>query len=98
MITAIARHHAPFAKDCTNFTLEEPGATGYIRATLSLLPSDMVQDLDIALVMKKALGENEFGTLLCEPQDNYAWLAYLLIARAVRRADQEGTARGTQIS
>ena len=96
VITAIARHHAPFAKDCTEFTLEEPSALRHIRATLELVPSDVSQTLDLSVVMKKAKGLNEFGTLLCAPQREQTWLAYTLIARAVRRADQEGTARGTQ--
>lgn len=96
VITAIARHHAPFAEDCTGFVLEEPGALRHIRATLSLVPGDVSRALDVSTVMQTAKGLNEFGTLLCEPQHNHAWLAYTLIARALRRADQEGTARGTQ--
>jgi len=30
------------------------------------------------------------------PDNLWGWLVYLLLARALRRADQEGTARGTR--
>ncbi len=37
---------------------------------------------------------SQFADLLTKPTDRYGWIAYSLLARALRRADQRGTEMG----
>jgi len=37
---------------------------------------------------------SQFADLLTKPTDRYGWIAYSLLVRALRRADQHGTEVG----
>ncbi|MCC6165686.1 MAG: CRISPR-associated helicase Cas3' [Caldilineaceae bacterium] len=93
-LTAIARHHTPYARECEAYSLETV-APQEIKCTLDLLDATKSRLVDLRLlrpsVTTKPAG---FSAILSTPNDTYSWLAYLLLARALRRADQEGTRRG----
>lgn len=95
-ITAIARHHAPFVIDCQSFQLA-PNATEILVSTLQYIPSEIRQHVDVSLLWD-CLDENysrQFGKLITTPTDQFGWMAYILLARALRRADQRGTELGS---
>ena len=93
-LTAMARHHTPFARECEAYELE-PYAQEHIQATLKFVPNDVRQYLDLTKLRLQAKDPPDaFSNLLVRPDDEWGWLAYSLLARALRRADQEGTARG----
>lgn len=95
--SAIARHHAPQSDNNHPFRLIR-NAPAYIQATLH-----KGYNLDGWLAHLAGLNEeipSDFGArdTIAQPEedDNLAsFLAYLLIVRALRRADQLGTERGT---
>jgi CRISPR-associated endonuclease/helicase Cas3 len=94
-ITAIARHHTPFARECGIYALE-PQARGHIQATLPFVPDTIKRHVDLNLLRSDIkLAPSSFGTLMIDPSQDYGWLAYTLLARALRRADQEGTQIGS---
>ena len=95
-ITAIVRHHTPFARECGVYTLIK-SAQRHIEQTLMYVPETVRGQINA----KQLKGEitmppNSFTNLLVTPDQPFAWLAYTLLARALRRADQEGTARGSK--
>jgi CRISPR-associated endonuclease/helicase Cas3 len=92
-LAAIVRHHTPFAQECEPYTLE-PQAAAHVQATVTLLPEETRQR--VSLTFLKAGTKTPCDVPLAEPHDTYGWLAYLLLARALRRADQEGTAQGSK--
>ena len=95
-ITAITRHHTPFASECQMYSLE-PQAKDHIRATLPKVPGEVREKVDMGTLRGKVHSpRNSFSGLLVEPVEIFGWLAYTLLARALRRADQEGTARGSR--
>ncbi len=96
VLTAITRHHAPFAADCTEFELDMPHAARHVRATLAFVPPEVTKILKLDLLLSKLTSVNQLGNLLSKTDDHFGWMAYTLMARALRRSDQEGTARGTQ--
>jgi CRISPR-associated endonuclease/helicase Cas3 len=93
MFTAIARHHAPFTQECEAFTLEAR-ASEHIDATFKFVPSEMRQGLDLKWLKGKLASKQD--VMLVRPDEQEGWLAYLLLVRALRRADQRGTERGTK--
>lgn len=92
-ITAISRHHAPFAEECKAYALE-PQANDHIQATLAFVPEEVKQRIDSKL-LKSAISNDE-NVWLVRPDETWGWLAYTLLARGLRRADQEGTAMGSK--
>ncbi|MCL5995411.1 MAG: CRISPR-associated helicase Cas3' [Chloroflexi bacterium] len=95
VISAISRHHTPFAKECKVYTLE-PLAIGHIKATLAFVPDEVRQAVDLKAIKPEVkLAPNSFSNLLVNPEHDFEWMAYVILARALRRADQEGTAKGT---
>jgi len=92
-LTAIARHHAPFAGNAAPYTLGAQ-ADMQIQTTLELLPKEVQEKVDISRLKVRIAQEQPVAVV--GPEDRYGWLAYTLLARALRRADQEGTARGTR--
>jgi CRISPR-associated endonuclease/helicase Cas3 len=95
-LTAITRHHTPFAKECELYGLE-PQAHSHIQATLQFVPEEVRAYLDLThLRTQVKTPPDAFSNLLVRPDDECGWLAYSLLARALRRADQEGTSRGTK--
>jgi len=92
-ITAISRHHGPFTTDCKSYSLEAQ-ADAHIRATLDFVPKEVRHTVDIALLKREIKNDEE--VLLVQPAETWGWLAYTLLARGLRRADQEGTAMGSK--
>lgn len=93
-ITAISRHHAPFAGECREFTLDRC-AGEHIRNTVQLLPDPLKETVDLDCLVVETQGNvNTFSGLLANPRDSYTWFAYLLFARALRISDQHGTETG----
>lgn len=93
-LTAISRHHTPYARECDAYVLE-PSAPKQIRATLELVDTPLHNLIDLRLLRSaSATKPAGFSDILAGPSDLCGWLAYLLLARALRRADQEGTRRG----
>lgn len=96
--SAIARHHAPKSDDNQPFRLVR-NAPAHVRAVLR-------QGDDMDGWIENLAGMNEevsssFGAseAIAQPEDDddlASFLAYLLIVRALRRADQLGTERGTR--
>jgi len=95
-LTAIVRHHTPFARECSAYALEKT-AMSHIVATLACVPVEVRQSLELAGLRPALAAPNaSFATMLVEPGDMHGWLAYTLLARALRRADQAGTSRGSK--
>ncbi|MEW6578743.1 MAG: CRISPR-associated helicase Cas3' [Chloroflexota bacterium] len=97
--SAIARHHAPKSDDNQPFRLVRNAPT-HVRAVLR-------QGDDMGGWIENLAGLSEeipssFGAseAIAQPEDDdddlASFLAYLLIVRALRRADQRGTERGTR--
>jgi len=96
VLTAITRHHTPFASECKTYILEER-AENHIYATLEFMPEEIRQWVNLELLRSESKTiQNSFSNLLIAPDDTFGWMAYALLARALRRSDQEGTARGTR--
>lgn len=94
-LTAITRHHTPFARECQPFTLRKE-AGDHIRDTLGLIPNDIASRVDLSSLWLKDCSREQFANLLVAPGDDFGWMAYTVLARALRRADQQGTALGSQ--
>jgi CRISPR-associated endonuclease/helicase Cas3 len=94
-LTAIARHHTPFAKDSKEFVLEAQAAQ-HIQATLAFVPQELRARVDVRGLKTEAQSLNSFSTVLAKPERDSEWLAYILLARALRRADQRGTELGSK--
>lgn len=95
-ITAISRHHAPFVEECHAFVLDRFAAE-HIRNTISLLPDPVKDNVDLdCLVEETQANISTFSGLLANPRETYTWLAYLLLTRALRIADQHGTEAGNR--
>jgi len=93
MWTAIARHHAPFTQECEAYTLEAQAAE-HIRVTFKHAPSEMLQGVDLKWLKGKLASKQD--VMLVRPDEQEGWLAYLLLVRALRRADQKGTEMGSK--
>ena len=94
-LAAITRHHTPFASECQTYSLESRAAR-HIQATLAYVPENIRNGMDLSL-LKNAQPQAPKTNLsfLVKPNQEMGWLAYTLLARALRRADQEGTQRGS---
>lgn len=95
VLTAIARHHTPFATECQPFRLRKDAAET-IRTTLVLIPEEAARSIDLTKLDFVPGRPEQFGHLLATPDKEFGWLAYALLARALRRSDQRGTELGTQ--
>lgn len=96
VLTAITRHHTPFASECKTYVLEEQ-AEKHIYTTLDFVPEEIRQRVNLELLRSESKTvQNSFPNLLISPESDYGWMAYALLARALRHSDQEGTARGTR--
>ncbi|MCX7858584.1 MAG: CRISPR-associated helicase Cas3' [Chloroflexus sp.] len=95
-ITAIARHHAPFVNECQSFQLVQ-NAGRILECTLQYLPSEICQRINVDLLWNQSDSSEvkQFASLMTTPNDRFGWLAYTLLARALRRADQYGTELGS---
>jgi CRISPR-associated endonuclease/helicase Cas3 len=92
--TAITRHHGAFTREYRRYTLA-PGAGEAVAETLTWLPSPLAAGLDAEdLLTDEDPVRTPVDELLVDPQRDEEFLAYALLARALRRADQAGTAAG----
>lgn len=91
--SAIARHHAPTSSSHGGFKLHQD-AIRHIQVTL---PDDL-QDLDLKLLdgLEEEIGAEQADDDMARSYENKAFLAYCLLVRALRHADQEGTKRGSE--
>lgn len=92
--SAIARHHAPQSDSHGGFKLHKD-TIRHIQATLP----EWFQELDLTLldglegkVSKQIKGDEDIAF----SENTKAFLVYCLLVRALRRADQEGTRRGSE--
>lgn len=93
--TAITRHHGAFTRQGQPYALAA-GAEQAVAETLALLPPRIAGVLAVQdLLTTGDPAEGEIRDCIVDPADNGQLLAYGLLARALRRADQAGTARGT---
>lgn len=93
--TAIARHHGAFTKKGQRYTLA-PTADRAVAETLSWLPPSLATGLAAGnLWTSEDPTEASIRDFLVDPAQDDEFLAYVLLARALRRADQAGTAMGS---
>jgi CRISPR-associated endonuclease/helicase Cas3 len=93
--TTIARHHGAFTKQGQGYTLTS-GADQAVAETLAWLSPDMATDLDAKnLWRSEDPTEASIMDFLVNPGRDEEFLAYVLLARALRRADQAGTMMGS---
>ena len=93
--TAIARHHGAFTREYRRYTLA-PGADQAVAQTLACLPSPLVDRLNAGnMLVSEDPARTPVDELLVDPQRDGEFLAYALLARALRRADQAGTMTGS---
>ncbi|MGQ9815968.1 MAG: HD domain-containing protein, partial [Candidatus Roseilinea sp.] len=93
-LTAIARHHTPFAQECQQFRLRDD-ASDHIRTTLAFVPDDVASRVNLNELRHKDHGCEQFRNLMAAPDDDFGWMAYTLLVRVLRRADQRGTEMGS---
>ena len=91
--SAIARHHGPFTCSFRRFSME-PQAVALARQVFSrssspALPFDLVGAAD------PARADDDPSDFWIDPQYDAEFLAYALLARALRLADQTATAAGS---
>jgi len=92
--TAIARHHGAFTREYRRYALA-PAAGQTVAETLVWLPLSLAAGLDAGdLLVSEDPARTPVDELLVDPQRDREFLAYVLLARALRRADQAGTAAG----
>jgi len=93
--TAIARHHGAFTRQYRRYALA-PAASQAVAETLAWLPNSIVAGLDAEdLLDSEDPAQTPIDELLVDPQRDGEFLAYVLLARALRRADQLGTMKGS---
>ncbi len=86
VFTAIARHHSPQADSYQGFNLH-PAA----RSTLARILSDLGTNGEVSQVLEMRKRSQPITGLLVQPDARDELLAYFLIVRALRLADQEAT-------
>ena len=93
--TAIARHHGAFVRQGHRYALAS-GAREAVADTLTMMPGDLAAGADPASIWtNEDPREDLVADLLVNPARDAEFLAYVLLARALRRADQAGTAQAT---
>jgi CRISPR-associated endonuclease/helicase Cas3 len=94
--TAITRHHGAFTREYQRYQLV-PGAEEAVAETLAWVPSTWASRLHAGeLLTSEDPARTSISELLVDPQDDGQFLAYVLLARALRRSDQMGTAMSTR--
>jgi CRISPR-associated endonuclease/helicase Cas3 len=93
--TAIARHHGAFTREYRRYALA-PGAQAAVAETLAWLPSSLADGLDARdMLTAENPRQTSVDELFIDPARDDEFVAYVLLARALRRADQIGTATGS---
>lgn len=90
--SAIARHHAPFAESNDDYRLVK-GAAQFIAATFDGQIGD-TPFTRLDLIDEAPRNADPQHDNIAKPKDEGSYWAYLLMARVLRLADQEGTRRG----
>lgn len=97
--TAVARHHAPFSAELKGYQLVA-NHVEVIHSTVGLLPEGLrplfaeIEVIDA--VNPKEVSDDVVADLLISPSNEQAICTYMLLVRALRLADQEGTRRGSE--
>ena len=90
--TAIGRHHAPQARNCSAYTLH-PAAPSEIKAVLQETGHlGQMAQMHLGSLRKQAKPIKPFSYFV-QPDNTLALLTYFLIVRALRLADQEATSQ-----
>jgi CRISPR-associated endonuclease/helicase Cas3 len=94
--TAIARHHGAFTQQGQAYILTS-GAAQAVAETLTWLPTHLAVEFDpqVHLWPSERPTEHQIAEVLVRPRRDKEFLAYTLLARALRRADQAGTREGS---
>lgn len=98
--TAIARHHAPFSREARGYELVD-GSLQELTATSALMPESLRQLVQMvqpikARQMNPRRQQQLENDLLLDTRDRASVCCYMLLVRALRHADQEGTKRGSR--
>jgi CRISPR-associated endonuclease/helicase Cas3 len=92
--TAIARHHGPFTSTYRPFYLDQV-AQAQVAAACARLPPAIAAKVDPAALIDSPTVQ-DIRRFIVEPEETEAFIAYTLLSRALRRADQAGTRSGIQ--
>ena len=93
--TAISRHHGAFTREYRRYALAS-GAAGAVAETLTWLPPALEEGLDAGdLLVSEDPARTPVDDLIIDPGRDEEFLAYALLARVLRRADQAGTQEGS---
>ena len=93
--TAIARHHGAFTREYRRYSLVD-GAERELGRTLSYLAEYPGTGLDTSALLEcEDPARTPIASALVNPARSDEFLAYALLARVLRRADQSGTAMGS---
>jgi CRISPR-associated endonuclease/helicase Cas3 len=93
--TAIARHHGAFTRQGQRYELAV-GVDQAVAETLAWVPAHLGLELDAGKMwVREDPREAVIRDFLVNPGRDGEYLAYILLARALRRADQGGTMAGS---
>ncbi|HHX45072.1 MAG TPA: CRISPR-associated helicase Cas3' [Chloroflexi bacterium] len=90
-LTAIGRHHGAFARTFRSYRLAQ-GAETAIANLLAGITSQTAWEGSLLSAVDDTDPQIDLSEILVDPQCDNALLAYGLLARCLRRADQAGTA------
>lgn len=100
--TAVARHHAPFSSQPGSYQLI-PNHMREIETTLQLLPRSVQKMCQNVEAQAETNAQKDLPPdfieryLLINPRNERDVCCYMLLVRALRTADQEGTRMGSQL-
>lgn len=93
--SAIARHHGAFSRTFQPYRLHKHASMAvketYQRHSTQIHPAG-----PISLRTQDDPSRSQITSLLIDADDNDELLAYMVLSRALRRADQSGTAKGSE--
>jgi CRISPR-associated endonuclease/helicase Cas3 len=94
-LSAMARHHAGFSNSFNDYQLVTD-ASVQIERTLKQSGTHLAKSLSIPKLLYSSAKTSqwEVADMFARPFHTCEWLAYLLLVRALRTADGEGTGRG----
>ncbi|PIU91722.1 MAG: CRISPR-associated helicase/endonuclease Cas3 [Anaerolineae bacterium CG17_big_fil_post_rev_8_21_14_2_50_57_27] len=95
-ITAITRHHTPFTREKNQRYNLETLAGKHVAETVGFVPTETRRKINPAQMKTNQPPNPSFPQLLVNPSQEFGWLAYTLLVRALRRADQTGTSYSTR--
>jgi CRISPR-associated endonuclease/helicase Cas3 len=95
-VTAITRHHTPFTCEKNQEYNLETLAGKHVAETVGFVPAETRRKINIAQMKTNQSPNPSFPQLLVNPSQEFGWLAYTLLVRTLRRADQIGTSYCTR--